>query len=72
MAKLLSKLDLENVPTETEAIGEQQPDVQEVSYPEEALTAELLSAWEAEKNVYCYLFDGTVLSVLHQDTVYRN
>lgn len=71
MAKLLSKLDLENVTTETEAIGEEQPDVQEVSYPEETLTAELLSAWEAEKNVYCYLFDGTVLSVLHQDTVYR-
>jgi hypothetical protein len=40
------------------------------------LTPELLTAWEQQTATtpaapYCYLFDGTVLSVMTEDTVYQ-
>ena len=69
MAKLLSKLELDStsVPAESENAA---PAAEEITYPEEALTAEILSQWEKKQDIYCYLFDGETLSVFHQDTVY--
>ena len=69
MAKLLSKLELDSTPVPAESENAA-PAAEEITYPEEALTAEILSQWEKKQDIYCYLFDGETLSVFHQDTVY--
>lgn len=74
MAKLLSKLDLENVSSNDDVQDkldkDDKVDVQ-VNYPEEVLTFEIMSSWEKENSVKTYLFDNEVLSVFENNIVYR-
>ena len=72
MAKLLSKLKLEETPAETdETAPEQESAAEAVSYPEETLTADILRTWENGQEAFAYLFDGTTLSVFHDCTIYQ-
>lgn len=71
MAKLLSKLDLDSVSsdsTETETDSEIQ--TPEITYTEKALDRDILSAWEQEERKKTYLFDGEKLTVFSDDTVF--
>ena len=73
MAKLLSKLDLDNNSSET--ASENKPDtaekeIPEISYPEEALCTDIISSWEKENTAFTYLFNENVLSVFYNNIVY--
>lgn len=71
MAKLLSKLDLESVPEDTET-SEKTAEIKHETknYPESQLTAEIISSWENEDTARAYLFDGKILSVFSDETVF--
>ncbi|MGN0585306.1 MAG: DNA polymerase I [Ruminococcus sp.] len=71
MAKLLSKLDLGSVPEDTEA-SEKTAEIKHETknYPESQLTADIISSWENEDTARAYLFDGKILSVFSDETVF--
>ena len=69
MAKLLTKLDLDNAPVQTEA-EDTAPAAEAVSYGEEVLTGDILDGWEVGQEIYHYLFDGDRLSVFCGETIY--
>ena len=71
MAKLLSKLDLGSVPEDTEA-PEKNAEIKHETknYPESQLTADIISSWENEDTARAYLFDGKILSVFSDETVF--
>ena len=77
MAKLLSKLDLENAVSDKDSEGKSDENSNEsnaasveVIYPENNLTFEIISSWEKSGLAKTYLFDNEVLSVFENDSVY--
>lgn len=77
MAKLLSKLDLENAVSDKDSEGKSDENSNEsnaasveVIYPENNLTFEIISSWEKSGLAKTYLFDNEVLSVFENDIVY--
>lgn len=77
MAKLLSKLDLENAASDKDSetksdenSNESNAASVEVIYPENNLTFEIISSWEKSGLAKTYLFDNEVLSVFENDIVY--
>lgn len=73
MAKLLSKLDLNNDSSENEIENKSDSDkndVTEMSYAEETLSLDIIRSWEKENTPKTYLFDGNLLSVFENKTVY--
>jgi DNA polymerase-1 len=75
MTKLLDKLALGET-TEAQDAAEETPSPKKTYDTVQPLTPELLTAWEQQTATtpaapYCYLFDGTVLSVMTEDTVYQ-
>lgn len=77
MAKLLSKLDLENAVSDKDSetksdenSNESNAASVEVIYPENNLTFEIISSWEKSGLAKTYLFDNEVLSVFENDIVY--
>lgn len=76
MSKLLSKLDLENVSSDSDIQDKQDQDKDkkadvQIDYPEEALTFEIISSWEKEDSAKTYLFEMEVLSVFENNIVYQ-
>lgn len=77
MAKLLSKLNLDNTSSQSENKNENENisdihenDVPQAVYPEKMLSIDIISLWEKDPAAKVYLFDGNILTVFENDTVY--
>ncbi len=71
MAKLISKLDLENTDAAAAETEEEASPVPEINLTEQALDEGVISGWNEEEALVTYLFDGETLTACIGDTLYK-